>query len=205
MIDKQTLNRWEKRKIRTKQLLKETTLEILLEKGFTELTIQEIADCADLSRGTFYLHFASLEEIVWTIVQDSLDSTTQEVLSSFQEMPYKQRKYHIWKRIFEYAQEHRLILKVLFGEKGHPHFAKQIENYFTSIIYNSIQTGIFTPDLPDKFPVEFASQFVTGSLVRLMIWSLDTDYSPEQLGQYYYEILFREAMPEDYREFSSDE
>ena len=188
-MNEQILNRWEKRKLHTKQLLKETTLEILLEKGFTELTIQDIADRGDLSRGTFYLHFASLEEIVWMIVEESLDRATKEVLTSF----------HVWKRLFQFTQDHRLLLKVLFGEKGHPYFAKQIENYLVTIINKSIQDGSFKPDLAKGLPLEFSTQFVTGSLVRLIIWSLDKDYSADQLGQYYYEMLYREPMPESYR------
>ena len=43
---------------RTRQLLKQTSLEIIREKGFRATSVQEITERANVNRGTFYAHFA---------------------------------------------------------------------------------------------------------------------------------------------------
>lgn len=56
----------DRRARRSYRLLKQSFLELMREKGFPTITIQDIADRADVNRGTFYAHFpdkyALLEE-----------------------------------------------------------------------------------------------------------------------------------------------
>lgn len=42
---------------RSSRMLKEAFLELMREKGFSSITVQDIADKADMNRGTFYAHF----------------------------------------------------------------------------------------------------------------------------------------------------
>lgn len=43
---------------RTQQILKQAFIEVVREKGFDALNIQDITDRANVNRGTFYAHFA---------------------------------------------------------------------------------------------------------------------------------------------------
>ncbi|MBW7458136.1 TetR/AcrR family transcriptional regulator [Paenibacillus sepulcri] len=47
----------DRRRNRSQRLLKQSFEKLMREKGFTAMTIQDIADRADLHRGTFYTHF----------------------------------------------------------------------------------------------------------------------------------------------------
>ena len=53
---------------RTRQLLRQSAIEVMQEKGFTAMTIQDVTDRANLNRGTFYAHYvdkyALLEELI---------------------------------------------------------------------------------------------------------------------------------------------
>ena len=42
---------------RTRRALREAMLSLILEKGYDSVTVDEIADRADVSRSTFYLHY----------------------------------------------------------------------------------------------------------------------------------------------------
>jgi AcrR family transcriptional regulator len=42
---------------RTHQLLRQAAIETMKEKGFVAMTIQDIADRANVNRGTFYAHY----------------------------------------------------------------------------------------------------------------------------------------------------
>ncbi|QAY67548.1 TetR/AcrR family transcriptional regulator [Paenibacillus protaetiae] len=50
-------NKADRRRIRSHRLLKQSFEQLMREKGFTAMTIQDIADRADVHRGTFYAHF----------------------------------------------------------------------------------------------------------------------------------------------------
>lgn len=47
----------DRRARRSVQLLKQSFFELMREKGFSSMTIQDITDRADVNRGTFYAHF----------------------------------------------------------------------------------------------------------------------------------------------------
>ncbi|MBD3920345.1 TetR/AcrR family transcriptional regulator [Paenibacillus sp. PR3] len=47
----------DRRHSRSQRLLKQSFAELMREKGFTAMTVKDIADRADVNRGTFYEHF----------------------------------------------------------------------------------------------------------------------------------------------------
>jgi len=194
------MTRWEKRKRRTRNLLKQCTFELLLEKSYDSLTIQDITDKADVARGTFYIHFDNKEDITWTLLRESIDELADEVIFKYQDEHYLRRKYLTWRRVFEYTKEHRDLLRVMLGDRGHPAFSIRIQDYICAFIERGIEAGIYTPNLPIDVPVTVMSQFITGALVRMMIWSLDggIDYTPAQLGRMFYEVVYREPLPEEF-------
>jgi AcrR family transcriptional regulator len=60
-----TLNRWQRRRDRTRRALTAAALELFRTKGYDATTVDEIADAADVSPRTFFHHFASKEEVLF--------------------------------------------------------------------------------------------------------------------------------------------
>ena len=48
---------------RTRELLQKALIELISERGYDEITIQEIADRANVGRTTFYLHYRNKDEL----------------------------------------------------------------------------------------------------------------------------------------------
>ncbi len=59
------------KEIREKQI-KEAALRLFSEKGFHNTTITQIADAADLGKGTIYWYWKSKEELAFSLVSDML-------------------------------------------------------------------------------------------------------------------------------------
>ena len=71
-------SRHERRRLQTRKQLIETTMQLVLEKGYDAISIQDITDRADLGRGTFYIHFKDKEEIVWIVFQELFRTLEQD-------------------------------------------------------------------------------------------------------------------------------
>lgn len=63
---------------RTRQLLQQAFLELLQEKSFTGISIQDITERATVNRGTFYAHFADKHALMDSIVREQF----QQVIAS---------------------------------------------------------------------------------------------------------------------------
>jgi len=57
-------NRRERKKQHIQNILTETAIKLFTEKGFSQTTISEITEIADLATGTFYNYFQSKEDVI---------------------------------------------------------------------------------------------------------------------------------------------
>jgi AcrR family transcriptional regulator len=56
-VDPKDVKRVDPRVVRTRKLLEQAFIELMDEKGFQEMTIQDISERATVNRATFYAHF----------------------------------------------------------------------------------------------------------------------------------------------------
>ncbi len=62
----------DKRVRRTQKLLRDTLVELMLEKQLQQITVTDIVRRADISRGTFYLHYRDVYDLLAKIEDDTL-------------------------------------------------------------------------------------------------------------------------------------
>ena len=49
---------------RTRQSLQTALSELIVEKGYEKVTVQDVIDRANVGRSTFYVHFESLDQLL---------------------------------------------------------------------------------------------------------------------------------------------
>ena len=59
--------------IRSKTMIKEALLELMIEKPFDKITITDIVKKADINRGTFYAHYDNTSEVLKSISTSVMD------------------------------------------------------------------------------------------------------------------------------------
>ena len=62
----------------TRQTIKDTFLELLKQKSFTKITVTEICKNAEINRGTFYLHYYD----IYDVLSDIFNDMTQDMLTT---------------------------------------------------------------------------------------------------------------------------
>ena len=60
----------------TRQTIRETLLELMREKGFRRVTVTEVCKRAEINRGTFYLHYLDLNDVLDDILAELISETT---------------------------------------------------------------------------------------------------------------------------------
>src|SRR3954466_10714279 len=67
------------RVIRTRQMLRDALIALILECGYDTISIQDITDKAGLRRATFYLHYKDKEELLFGILRETFDALVCEM------------------------------------------------------------------------------------------------------------------------------
>jgi len=191
------LSRHQRRRQQTHKLLIQTTLQLVLERGYDAITIQDITDQADLGRGTFYLHFTDKEDVVWTAFRELFEEFERDAHQRYdRRMP--QVEYYGLLNIFRHAAVHRDLYRVIFGRQGSAMLSARAQDFLASAFLYDIRTAPPPPDVDFHIPEEIEAQIVTGIITRLLFWWLETphNYSPEQVAGYTYEAVYRKKPPE---------
>ncbi|SDH48251.1 TetR/AcrR family transcriptional regulator [Alteribacillus bidgolensis] len=114
----------DRRKARTKKMLRAALLELMEEKGVKGVTVSELTSRADLNRGTFYLHFQDIDDYMeqsqdefFQTLQDKMKEVNILEFNNAQDQPYSELI-----SILEFIKNQADFLHVLFGPKGDPSF-----------------------------------------------------------------------------------
>src|SRR5438132_11064546 len=63
---------------RTRKLLQDALVSLMIEKGYEATTVQDIIDRANVGRATFYAHFADKETLLVSLLEDLRAMLTQQ-------------------------------------------------------------------------------------------------------------------------------
>lgn len=185
-----TLNRAQRRKLKTRQKLLETTARILAEESYEALTIKAITEEADVGYGTFYLHFTDKDDIVWQVTETLIAQGNQLFKAQFAHLSPLDREFESLKLFFEIAKHNKKNMLTVLGRDGSPVLSAR---YKDAVVASNAENLRAIPHMESALgvPIEFAANFFTGAVLRLAAWWLenDIDYSPQQMAEYYFQLL----------------
>jgi AcrR family transcriptional regulator len=178
---------------RTRQSLRRALVELILEKGYDRITVQEIIDRADVGRSTFYAHFVDKDDL--------LLSGLDEFGAAFEENLNR----HFASRgdpspalpVFRHALENREIYRALAGKRGADVLRDGLRRQVTEAM--SRHLGAVIPADDAALPLEVTVEFTISALLGLLTWWLDNDmpYTPEQMADMYMTLVLR-GVPSAY-------
>lgn len=97
--------------------IKNAVTELMSEKSFDDITIQDIADRADVNRGTIYLHYTNKYDLLDKMIEEHIENL-RGLCQSASEMTFQEGNY-VW---YEYFERNYLFFSTMLASKGAPYF-----------------------------------------------------------------------------------
>lgn len=172
---------------RTRKLLQDALLELILEKGYDAITVQDIIDRANLGRTTFYAHFEDKENLLHSELEDLQGIFDQHLAS--QPVP-TESPWKITLLMFQHAQSHYKLYKALVGRRGNNALISHISSYISTLIQEHINSQ-FSKKKKGEVPPKILAHYLVGSFMVLLTWWLDHDmpYPPEQMNDMFEKMM----------------
>ncbi|WP_339272385.1 TetR/AcrR family transcriptional regulator [Paenibacillus sp. FSL W8-0426] len=114
----------DRRIAKTQEALKKAVIELMREKNFDDITIQDIADQADLNRGTIYLHYQDKYDLLDKLIESHMNE-----LSEMDDWACKLDWSNGLVPFFEYFEKNYLFFSTMLASKGAPSFRTRLQNY----------------------------------------------------------------------------
>jgi len=173
--------RLDRRVIRTRKLLREALMELILEKGYDAITVQDVTDRANLGRATLYLHYRDKEDLLYHSLEEIIDELTKLVETRLEQSSPDdpQSPYLI---AFTHAAENADLYRVLLSGQGAAGLLARLRSYIAGIVQSVIETNLSKKK--PAVPVEVASNYLSGALLMQLEWWLrmDMPYSAEEMA-----------------------
>lgn len=176
---------------RTRQLLNRALMELIVEKGYDSVTVQDIIDRANLGRSTFYAHYQDKEDLLLSGIDEVVHSLIwgDEAFSKDEQGKGVTPRILSTEPIFRHAQEEYQLHKALFEGRGLDVMHKEIQNHLCSHIEEQI-IRLLPDESSPSVELSVISNYLAGALLTLLIWWLEKDmpYPPERMDALFQEL-----------------
>ena len=71
-MEEQKIRKTDRRTIYTREAIKGALLGLLAEKEYADITVADLCRAAELNRGTFYLHYGNISQVLDELLDDAL-------------------------------------------------------------------------------------------------------------------------------------
>lgn len=157
---------------RTRKLLHSAFLELVVEKGYDKITIQDILDRADVGRSTFYVHFRDKE----ALLSASFDEMRDQLEEALATIPASQAVDVTLPAtlLFEHAHRHQQIYRALCGRHGGDVVQRHLRHLIGDVLRKHLRPQFMSAE--PAVPADVAAEFHTSATLGLLAWWIDHDF-----------------------------
>jgi AcrR family transcriptional regulator len=176
----------DRRSNRTKRSLSEALVELIHEKRFDDITVQEVIDRADVGRSTFYSHFRDKEDLFQKDWEQFLDMFAAHIdwekagRESFVPVVF----------LFAHLKEYQPFYQGLVRSRKTDAVFKSGVSYLSQKIETAL-TLRFKGQAAPSLPIPILSNYLAAELFALLKWWLDHEmpYPPERMDEIFHALM----------------
>jgi len=193
----------ERQRLERENLILEVAQAVLMEKGYHETSMDEIAAEVGISKGTLYSHFASKEELIQKLLENKLrslrdvaeqiaqrDETAEARLTAMMRFMYLDlygMYFRLIYSLFNSVEFHALLHA---GRIKEPTLFQSIANTVMGLFEEGKEAGEFDKSIPTRVMLGiFFSMMSPMAYKRLVV--VDSVCSPQELVEDIWRVFFR--------------
>jgi AcrR family transcriptional regulator len=176
----------DRRQQRTRKLLYQAFVALVLEHGYDKLRIRDLTDHANLGYSTFYLHYDDKRELLEAYLAEEFRSIGRSRTRRDETQANEQQ---LGLATFRYIEENRDFYRHLLRSQAAAAVIRQLRRTIAASVQQDLQ--VITRDNPSALPLDLLAHYVAGSVVGLIDWWVENDfrYSAEYIVQIYRRLI----------------
>lgn len=160
---------------RTRQALLQALLDLILEKRYDKITVQDIIDRADVGRSTFYSHFLDKEDLLLQGIHSFGEHVGEHLGHEVAPVEGYDPEHVVHSlAFFQHAYDNRSLYRAMF-EGGGAGFVKETVLQHITVDIETHLSARFDGDASPEVPMIVITNFLAGSMMSLLTWWLEED------------------------------
>ena len=170
----------DRRITKTRKAIYAAFLQLLNQKNFETVTVQEVIDLADVGRSTFYSHYESKELLLDELCRYLFHHLFERVGN----LTIEEYLTHIFSH-FKKNQDH--VTSLLFSKNDYflRQLQKELEHHVYPMIAKDLQVSY------PKIPASYLKHFVVSNFIETLTWWLKKgkSYKEDQVVRFYLDVM----------------
>lgn len=172
---------------RTQALLKDGLTELMLTKPIQNITVRELTDYVNLNRGTFYLHYKDIRDLLEHLENDILDEFI-EITNAHQPQDMKGKPFPLICDLYKFLEKNSDFIKLVLVDNQEQIFMNRIKEIIRERCMNNWDELFANAD--PRMSEIYSSYVLSGCIGIIENWIRnDTRQSPEELARYTENIM----------------
>ncbi len=184
-----TVKKEDRRVHRTRNMLHEALLDLIIEKGYEAITVQDIIDRANVGRSTFYSHFQDKEHLLKSNIGQLRDFLKQQRVHRALPEVSDGYRFGFSLAMLQHVQSHKRIYKAVAGKQSGALVMYHMHKMLADLTREEIMV-LFPCTDSLTIPQDVAIQFVVNSFWSLVTWWMDqnTPYSADEMDRMFHTL-----------------
>jgi AcrR family transcriptional regulator len=161
------------RRERTRRSLQQAIVELSLDKGFQNLTVENILERAGITRATFYSHFRDKDQLLTSVAE----AVVTDVLERFEQMADEFENRRLL-ALFEDAQREPDRLRVVLRGEGDGIALRYLVERVTALVDEVDPLGAVGSKLDADVSRQLASRAFAGQILAVLSWWMELENPP---------------------------
>lgn len=174
---------------RTKKLIRKGLAELAKKKSINKITVKELTDLIEINRGTFYLHYKDIFDLVESI-ENSLYDEFNEIIKTVNPKTILETPIDILEKFCVFISENADAFVMLIGENGDANFVYRIGTVMNDAVFE-LFSSIY-PEMDSErysFTYEYCKY---GSVGLIRCWIIENhDWTPRQVAELWLRLIAR--------------
>jgi AcrR family transcriptional regulator len=108
------------RVLKTRKVIQKALIELTVEKGYTNITVQDIVDRAMINRSTFYRHYLDKDDLLVKYMDDVTALTSEDDIAAEKTGIVEKEAPTGLVKLLKHIQEYSEFYRVMLSANGHP-------------------------------------------------------------------------------------
>jgi len=199
---------------RTRKLMHEALMNLIVEKGYESVTVQDILNRADVGRSTFYAHYRDKDALLlsgFDHLRTLFEQQQQALLAA--RSGKNEVEFNFILELFRHTEQHHQLYKAIVGKQSGEMILKYFHQYLFKLLRDPLAAIMKNKKNP-PVPVDVTVHWLVSSLLALMTWWLDNKmpYSAEKMDEMFRQLtmpgieaaLGRKVQKKEYDKFARE-
>ncbi|MCU0513089.1 MAG: TetR/AcrR family transcriptional regulator [Anaerolineae bacterium] len=165
-----TARKIDRRIQRTRALLHEALMELIHEKGYHHVTVQDITDRANVARTTFYLHYKDVDDLLFS----GMAEIYEDLFRKFETQAGDGlAKVQGSTADLEHVAQHAAFYRIMMSENGSMKFLLRVQDFLAMMFQKYLLNEL--PPAQTRIPVPLLAHLLAGAEIGVIRWWLFQD------------------------------